>query len=125
MLRISEIAMRDLPGSLKKVGLIMEHGKHIEAFRKRGKGEGCTTCHASVVHAKPYKNYKIVVPRGHIKMDDIPKAEKAAIEATMVKAHREQDCFRCHDGKNEYEGKALSSKCSTCHISDKLEKFLF
>ena len=45
MLRISEIAERDLPGPLKKAGLIMEHRKHMEAFQKRGKGEGCTTCH--------------------------------------------------------------------------------
>lgn len=125
MLRISEITTRDLPGPLKKAGLIMEHRKHMEAFKKRGQGEGCTTCHATVVHAKPYKDYKIVVPRGHIKMDDIPKAEKAAIEATMVKAHREQDCFRCHDGKTEYEGKVLSRKCLTCHVSENLSELLF
>src|SRR3989454_5011297 len=40
MLRISEIAERDLPGPLKKAGLIMAHRKHMEAFQKRGKGEG-------------------------------------------------------------------------------------
>src|SRR2546426_662965 len=125
MLRISEIAERDLPGPLKKAGLIMEHRKHMEAFQKRGKGEGCTTCHATVVHAKPYKGYKIVIPRGHIKMDELPKAEQVAIEAAMVKAHREGDCFRCHDGKTEYEGKVLSRKCLTCHIDEKLEEYLF
>jgi cytochrome c nitrite reductase small subunit len=123
MLRISEIAERDLPGPLKEAGLIMEHRKHMEAFQKRGKGEGCTTCHAAVVHAKPYKGYKIVIPRGHIKMDALPDQE--ALEAAMVKAHREADCFRCHDGKTEYEGKVLSRKCLTCHISEKLEGYLF
>jgi hypothetical protein len=97
----------------------------MEAFKKRGKGEGCTTCHATVVHAKPYKDYKIVIPRGHIKLDDIPKAEKASIEATMVKAHRAADCFRCHDGKTEYEGKVLSRKCLTCHVSENLSELLF
>src|SRR5438128_2086888 len=96
MLRISEIAERDLPGPLKKAGLIMAHRKHMEAFQKRGKGEGCTTCHATVVHAKPYKGYKIVIPRGHIRLDEIPKAEQASIETSMVTAHREADCFRCH-----------------------------
>ena len=103
----------------------MEHRKHMEAFQKRGKGEGCTTCHATVVHAKPYKGYKIVIPRGHIKMDELPKAEQVAIEAAMIKAHREADCFRCHDGKTEYEGKVLSRKCLTCHIDEKLEEYLF
>jgi len=125
MLRISEIAERDLPGPLKKAGLIMEHRKHMEAFEKRGKGEGCTTCHATVVHAKSYKGYKIVIPRGHIRIDEIPKAEQASIEAAMVKAHRETDCFRCHDGKTEYEGKVLSRKCLTCHLGENLSEFLF
>jgi cytochrome c nitrite reductase small subunit len=125
MLRISEIPTRDLPGPLKKAGLIMEHRKHMEAFKKRGKGEGCTACHATVVHSKPYKGYPIVVPRGHIKIDELSTAEKAAIEGSMVKAHRQADCFRCHDGKTEYEGKVLSRKCLTCHISENLSEFLF
>ena len=115
MLRISELATRDLSGPLKKAGLIMEHRKHMEAFNKRGKGEGCTTCHATVVHSQPYKGYSSVVPRGHIKLDELPKAEREALDASMVKAHRTTDCFRCHDGKQEYEGKILSRKCETCH----------
>jgi cytochrome c nitrite reductase small subunit len=115
MLRISELATRDLSGPLKKAGLIMEHRKHMEAFNKRGKGEGCTTCHATVVHSQPYKGYSSVVPRGHIKLDELPKAEREALDASMVKAHRTSDCFRCHDGKQEYEGKILSRKCETCH----------
>jgi cytochrome c nitrite reductase small subunit len=115
MLRISELATRDLSGPLKKAGLIMEHRKHTEAFSKRGKGEGCTTCHATVVHSKPYKGYSTVVPRGHIKLDELPKAEREALDASMVKAHRSADCLRCHDGKQEYEGKVLSRKCETCH----------
>jgi len=115
MLRISELATRDLSGPLKKAGLIMEHRKHMEAFNKRGKGEGCTTCHATVVHSQPYKGYSIVVPRGHIKLDELPKAEREALDASMVKAHRTTDCFRCHDGKQEYKGKILSRKCETCH----------
>ena len=115
MLRISELATRDLSGPLKKAGLIMEHRKHMEAFNKRGKGEGCTTCHATVVHSQPHKGYSSVVPRGHIKLDELPKAEREALDASMVKAHRTTDCFRCHDGKQEYKGKILSRKCETCH----------
>jgi cytochrome c nitrite reductase small subunit len=124
MLRISELATRDLPGPLKKAGLIMEHRKHMEAFKKRQKGEGCTACHATVVHSTPYKGYPIVVPRGHIKMDELPEAEARALEASMVKAHRGSDCFRCHDGKQEYEGKILSRKCETCH-TEALSETLF
>ncbi|HEY3198674.1 MAG TPA: NapC/NirT family cytochrome c [Nitrospirales bacterium] len=124
MLRISELATRDLPGPLKKAGLIMEHRKHMEAFKKRDKGEGCATCHATVVHGRPYKGYPIVVPRGHIKMDDLARAEKEALEASMVKAHRTSDCLQCHDGKQEYAGKVLSRKCATCH-TEALSETLF
>ena len=125
MLRISEIATRDLPGPLKKAGLIMEHRKHMEAFQKRGKGEGCTTCHGTVVHGNPYKGYRIVVPRGHVKLDELSPAENAAIEASMVKAYRGADCFLCHDGKTEYDGRVLNRKCLTCHLSENLSEYLF
>src|SRR5512132_4341375 len=115
MLRISELATRDLPGPLQKAGLIMEHRKHMEAFRKRAKGEGCATCHATVVHSRPYKGYPIVVPRGHTKLDDLHKAEQETLEASMAKAHQTSDCVQCHDGKQESAGKVLSRKCETCH----------
>jgi cytochrome c nitrite reductase small subunit len=45
ILRISEVAPRDLPPPVSDVGLVMSHRKHIEAFAKRGQGEGCTTYH--------------------------------------------------------------------------------
>jgi hypothetical protein len=45
ILRMSEVALRDLPPPVNDVGLVMSHRKHIEAFAKRGQGEGCTTCH--------------------------------------------------------------------------------
>src|SRR5206468_5303368 len=40
ILRVSEVAVRDLPPPVQKVGLVMSHRKHIEAFAKRAKGEG-------------------------------------------------------------------------------------
>ena len=45
ILRMSEVAPRDLPPPVNDVGLVMSHRKHIEAFAKRGQGEGCTTDH--------------------------------------------------------------------------------
>ncbi len=36
ILRVSEVAPRDLPPSVKEVGLTMSHRKHIDAFTKRG-----------------------------------------------------------------------------------------
>ena len=64
VLRMSEVAPRDLPTPVNSVGLVMNHRQHMEAFQARGKEEGCTTCHAGVVHDEPIKGYPIVIPRG-------------------------------------------------------------
>jgi hypothetical protein len=124
ILRVSEVAPRDLPPPVKDVGLIMSHRKHMDAFTKRGQGEGCTTCHARVVHEKPIKNYPIVVPRGHVAVDGKSYAPDLP-EGSRLRAAALQDCFRCHDGKTEYEGRTLSKKCETCHLPEKIGDFLF
>jgi len=103
IMRISEIAKRDLPERINKVGLVMEHKRHIEAFKDqqfRQEGDGCTICHSRIVHGARFKGYPIVIPS-------------------------EKQCFRCHDGKRSYNGKILSKKCSTCHTQEGLSDFLF
>jgi nitrate/TMAO reductase-like tetraheme cytochrome c subunit len=124
ILRVSEIAVRDLPPPVKDVGLIMSHRKHMEAFGKRGKGEGCTTCHTRIVHEKPIKGYPIVIPRGHVSVDNQPHYPDHP-EGSKLRAVAMADCFRCHDGKSEHEGKVLSKRCETCHLPEKIGKFLF
>lgn len=124
ILRVSEVAPRDLPAPVKDIGLIMSHRKHMEAFFKRGQEEGCTTCHSRVVHGKPIKGYPIVIPRGHVSEDNEPHYPDHP-EGTKLRAAATADCFRCHDGKTQYEGKVLSKRCETCHLAEKLDKFLF
>ncbi len=123
ILRVSEVAARDLPSPVKEVGLIMSHRKHIEAFAKRGKGEGCTTCHSRVVHEQPIKGYPIVIPRGHVKSDAKPHYPDYP-EGSRLREAALADCFRCHDGKSTYEGKVLSQKCEVCHLQDKISETL-
>ncbi len=124
ILRVSEIAVRDLPPPVKDVGLVMSHRKHMEAFTKRGKGEGCTTCHSRVVHGKPIKGYPIVIPRGHVSEDSKPYYPNHP-EGSKLRQAAMADCFRCHDGKSTYEGKVLSKRCETCHLPDRIGNFLF
>ena len=119
ILRVSEVASRDLPPPVNDVGLIMSHGKHMEAFKERGQGEGCTTCHAGVVHDRPIKGYATVIPRGHVAADDKPWYPDHP-EGSALHERALADCFRCHDGKTEYRGKLLDRKCDTCHIADKI-----
>lgn len=124
ILRVNEIPERDLPEPVKKVGLVMSHRKHMEAFAKRGQGEGCTTCHGRVVHEKPIKGYPIVIPRGHVQ-EDSQRHEPDRPEGSKLHKAALADCFRCHDGKAVYEGRVLSRKCETCHLPDKIGEFLF
>ncbi len=123
ILRVSEVAVRDLPPPVKDVGLIMSHRKHMEAFAKRGKGEGCTTCHSQVVHGEPIKGYPIVIPRGHVTADSQPYYPDYP-EGSVLRTKAMADCFQCHDGKTEHEEKILSKRCETCHIPEKISEFL-
>ena len=124
ILRVSEVSTRDLPKPVKDIGLIMSHRKHIEAFQKRGEGEGCTTCHARVVHGKPVKGYPIVIPRGHVKLDMQPYHPDHPEGSALWKSSL-ADCVRCHDNQTAYEGKVLSKDCEVCHLPDKIGVFLF
>lgn len=123
VLRTSEVAPRDLPAPVKAVGLVMSHRKHMEAFGVRGQGEGCTTCHAGVVHDQPIKGYPIVVPRGHVSADIKPWNPEYP-EGSHLRTRALNDCFRCHDGKAEHQGRVLDRKCETCHLPDKIKDFL-
>lgn len=123
VLRTSEVAPRDLPAPVKDVGLVMSHRKHMEAFGVRGQGEGCTTCHAGVVHDQPIKGYPIVVPRGHVSADIKPWNPEYP-EGSHLHTRALNDCFRCHDGKAEHQGRVLDRKCETCHLPDKIKDFL-
>ncbi len=124
ILRVTEVSTRDLPSPVKDVGLIMDHREHMEAFEKRGKGEGCTTCHARVVHGEPIKGYPIVIPRGHVKLDEQPYEPNLPPDSKLWSASM-ADCMRCHDGKQTHEEEVLSNKCETCHLPDKIGGFLF
>jgi cytochrome c nitrite reductase small subunit len=108
---------------VKDVGLIMSHRRHMDAFVKRGQGEGCTTCHARVVHGKPIKGYPMVIPRGHVSADDKPYYPDYPKSSKLWDAEL-RDCFRCHDGRTTHEGKTLSRKCDTCHIPEKISSNL-
>ncbi len=123
ILRTSEVAPRDLPPPVKDVGLVMSHRKHMEAFGVRGQGEGCTTCHSGVVHDQPIKGYPIVIPRGHVSADSKPW-HPGYPEGSVLRTRALNDCFRCHDGKAEHQGKVLDRKCETCHLPDKIKEFL-
>ncbi|MEP6959528.1 MAG: NapC/NirT family cytochrome c [Nitrospirota bacterium] len=123
ILRMSEVAPRDLPPPVNEVGLVMSHRRHIEAFAKRGQGEGCTTCHSAVVHEQPIKGYPIVIPRGHLSADSQPWYPDHP-DGSYLRTRALSDCFRCHDGKTEHEGKVVSRKCEICHIPEKISNAL-
>jgi hypothetical protein len=119
ILRVSEVAPRDLPAPVKEVGLVMGHRQHMTAFNIRGQGEGCMTCHAGVVHDQPIKGYPMVIPRGHVTADSKPWLP-AHPEGSHLYVRALRDCFHCHDGKTQHQGKSLDRKCETCHLPEKI-----
>jgi hypothetical protein len=123
ILRVSEVAPRDLPPPVKDVGLVVAHRKHMEAFGIRGRDEGCTTCHSGVVHDQLIKGYPIVIPRGHVSADSQPWFPRHP-EGSYLRTRALNDCFRCHDGKAEHQGKVLDRKCETCHLPEKIKEVL-
>ena len=123
ILRVSEVAPRDLPSPVKEVGLVMSHRKHMEAFGVRSQGEGCTTCHSGVVHDQPIKGYSTVIPRGHVSADSKPWYPDHP-EGSYLRTRALNDCFRCHDGKAEHQGKVIERKCETCHLPEKIKEVL-
>ncbi len=124
ILGTSEIATRDLPKPVNGVGLVMSHRTHMEAFGARGRGEGCTTCHARVVHGKPIKGYPIVIPRGHAALDGEPHAPDHPEGSALWNASM-ADCVRCHDNHTAFEGRVLRKNCEVCHLADKIGTLLF
>lgn len=123
ILRVSEIAPRDLPLPVKEVGLVMSHRKHMEAFEAGPQGDGCLTCHAGVVHDRPIKGYPIVIPRGHVSADSKPWYPDHP-EGSALRTRALNDCFRCHDGKTEYQGKVIERQCEVCHLPEKIKELL-
>lgn len=119
ILRVSEVASRDLPAPVNSVGLVMNHRQHMRAFQTRGQGEGCTTCHAGVVHDEPIKGYPTVIPRGHVSADSQPWYPNHP-EGSYLRTRGLSDCFRCHDGKTQFQDKVLDRKCETCHLAEKI-----
>jgi len=101
----------------------MSHRKHIEAFAKRGQGEGCTTDHfwgrawtadqrLSDCHAAraPFGWQQTVVsrPSGGLVLAD--KGSHGLLPMPRRKA--------------EHEGKVVSRTCETCHLPEKISKAL-
>ncbi len=122
--KVSEVSMRDLPAPVKDIGLVMSHRKHMEAFDQRGQGEGCTTCHARVVHGTPVKGYPIVIPRGHVTLDTKPHYPDHP-EGSALRKSALADCVRCHDNHTVFAGTVLRKDCDVCHIEKHIRDFLF
>lgn len=124
ILRVSEVSSRDLPAPVNAIGLVMSHRKHMEAFGQRGRGEGCTTCHARVVHGTPVKGYPIVIPRGHVTLDMKPHYPDHP-EGSVLWQSALADCVRCHDNTTVFAGTVLRKDCEVCHIEERVRDFLF
>ena len=70
ILRMSEVAPRDLPPPVNDVGLVISHLNISKRLRSAAKGRAVRRTISGVVHERPIKGYPIVMPRGHLSADN-------------------------------------------------------
>lgn len=98
---INGIAKKDLPESLKNIGLNMGHRAHMKS------GVKCSTCHQADAHGNKKSKDKLTGKNKIYKRDVMQELDTCPKKKEVI-------CFNCHNGKF-YNGKKPGEDCSTCH----------
>jgi hypothetical protein len=129
------VYMKDLPAELKKIGLRMDHRKHVVA-----RDDTCAKCHERFKKTDPFEADKRVnyAEVNHLACDSchsqashayrgdrlLPMTEKEYLQAReaawlrlsknsrwMVAMPTEKSCQRCHNGKIHYKTRIFEANC--------------
>lgn len=129
------VYLRDLPAELKKIGLRMDHRKHVVA-----RDDTCAKCHERFKRSDPFEADKRVnyAEVNHLACDSchsqashsyradhlLPMTEKEYIQSREQAWHRlatnprwmvamptERTCRRCHNGKIHYKTPIFLANC--------------
>src|SRR5271157_1538188 len=130
-----EVYLRDLPPGLKKIGLVMDHRKHVlarddtcakchERYKEQGTAQAdkavtytdvnhlaCDSCHTSASHS--YRGDRLLPMTDH---EYLAAREQAWNKLStnprwMVALPSEKTCRRCHNGKIHYKTKIFLADC--------------
>ncbi len=145
-LKRKTVLMKDLPERLTKIGLAMDHRKHVLAredtcakCHERYKDEeqrvadkevnyaevdhlSCTSCHASASHAYR-KEQAVPVGKKEVKEEwEGVWRELSHNPRWMVAIPTERSCRRCHNGKIHYKTRIFLADCSNGKNYDECAK---
>jgi Outer membrane cytochrome MtrC/MtrF-like, domains II/IV len=130
-----EVYLRDLPPGLKKIGLVMDHRKHVlarddtcakchERYKEQGTSQadktvtytevnhlGCDSCHTSASHAYRAGRLLPMSDQEYLAARQVAWNKLATNPRWMVALPSEKSCSRCHNGKIHYKTKIFLADC--------------
>ncbi len=131
------VQLRDLTPGLQKIGLVMDHRKHVlaredtcakchERYKGALKGEAdkgvnyaevnhlsCRACHSSASHAYRSGELLPMSDKQYLAAREASWGKLSGNPRWMVPIPSEQTCRRCHDGKIHYKTKVFEANCRT------------
>lgn len=130
-----EVYLRDLPPSLKKIGLVMDHRKHVlarddtcakchERYKEQGSLQadktvtytevnhlGCDSCHTSASHAYRADRLFPMTDQEYLVAREVAWNKLSTNPRWMVALPSEKTCRRCHNGKIHYKTQIFLADC--------------
>ncbi len=132
-----EVKLRDLTPGLKKIGLVMDHRKHVmarddtcarchERYKKNGTGEAdrmvtftevnhlaCDSCHTRASHLYRAEHLLPMTEKQYTVAREKAWEQLSANPRWMVAIPTEKSCRRCHDGQIHFKTKIFVADCRT------------
>lgn len=130
-----EVYLRDLPPGLQKIGLVMDHRKHVlarddtcakchERYKEQGTSQadktvtytevnhlGCDSCHASASHSYRGDRLLVMTDQEYLAAREAAWNKLSTNPRWMVALPSEKTCRRCHNGKIHYKTKIFLADC--------------
>lgn len=128
-----EALVKDLPPGLQKIGLLMDHRKHVlakedtcakchERYKEKDMADrnvnyaevnhlSCDSCHSYASHAYRAGRLFPLTTKEYVRARDESWKTLSGNPRWMVAIPAETTCRRCHDGKIHYKTKIFLSDC--------------
>lgn len=130
-----EVYLRDLPPGLQKIGLVMDHRKHVlarddtcakchERYKEQGSSQadktvtytevnhlGCDSCHTSASHSYRGDRLLPMTDQEYLAAREAAWNKLSTNPRWMVALPSEKSCSRCHNGKIHYKTKIFLADC--------------
>jgi hypothetical protein len=130
-----EVWLKDLPAGLQKIGLVMDHRKHVlarddtcakchERYKEQATSQAdktvtyteknhlaCDSCHSSASHAYRADHLLPMSDQEYLAAREVAWNKLSTNPRWMVALPSEKTCSRCHNGKIHYKTKIFLADC--------------